>query len=121
MPVVYCDGGCLGNGTTGSEAYGSVAFPGEYPEQYEYGIGRTNNEAEYLALIDALEGVRARGLKDVKVLMDSQLVVEQVSGRWRVHKVHLRPLHQEACGLLRETGARVEWAPREEIVARLGH
>ncbi len=59
-------------------------------------IGRaTNNEAEYLAIIEALEKVADLGVKHVQLFSDSQLVVCQVNGEYRVRQPHLRPLYEK--------------------------
>jgi ribonuclease HI len=61
----------------------------------------TNNRAEYLALITGL-GKAAEWRPDrLEVFLDSQLVVEQVTGRWKVKHADLRPLHEQAVRLLR--------------------
>ena len=56
----------------------------------------TNNEAEYLGLIIGLEKCVEIGATEVHVFMDSQLVVNQMSGAWRVKARHLRPLYLQA-------------------------
>lgn len=75
---------------------------------------RTNNEAEYAALIDLLIEARARGLRGIEVRGDSKLVVSQTSGEWKVREPRLKPLAAEASALLRELGGTIEWVPREE-------
>jgi ribonuclease HI len=60
----------------------------------------TNNRAEYLALIFALREALRQGVTHLEVLSDSQLMVNQVNGRWDVNG-HLKDLHEEACGLLK--------------------
>jgi probable phosphoglycerate mutase len=66
----------------------------------EYLGVQTNNVAEYTALVRALEVARRLGAVEVELLLDSQLIVEQVSGRWRVKDVKLRPLWESARRLL---------------------
>ena len=61
----------------------------------------TNNQAEYLALIDGLRKAAEWKPDKLEVYMDSQLVVEQVAGRYRVRSADLLPLHTRAQGLLR--------------------
>ncbi|HKF78220.1 MAG TPA: ribonuclease HI family protein [Candidatus Dormibacteraeota bacterium] len=60
----------------------------------------TNNRAEYLALIDGLRKAAEWKPDRLEVYMDSQLVVEQVSGRYRVRNPDLEPLHRQAMALL---------------------
>ena len=55
----------------------------------------TNNQAEYAAVIAALEEAIKLGAKQVYVKSDSELVVKQINGRYRVKKPALKPLHQQ--------------------------
>jgi len=65
----------------------------------------TNNEAEYQALILGLEEARAMGAARLKILLDSELVVKQVQGLYRVRNTRLRKLYDRAMGLLQEMEA----------------
>jgi probable phosphoglycerate mutase len=60
----------------------------------------TNNVAEYRALIAGLEAAAETPARTIRVRGDSQLVIEQVAGRWKVKQEHLRPLRARACELL---------------------
>ena len=74
----------------------------------------TNNKAEYLALIDGLRKVAEWRPDALEVYMDSELVVKQVSGRYKVRNADLQPLHSQVLGLL--GGFRrvnVSYVPRE--------
>ncbi len=62
----------------------------------------TNNKAEYLALIEGLTAVREWGPDRLEVFLDSQLVVEQVNGNWKIKHAELQPLARHVQGLLRE-------------------
>ncbi len=78
-------------------------------------LGRkTNNEAEYTALILLLEEIFARGLSGVAVRGDSQLVVNQVTGRWKIKEPRLQELAERAKDLLKATKSVLSWVPREE-------
>lgn len=69
-------------------------------------IGRaTNNVAEYTALITALQQARQLGARKVKVLGDSELVVKQMRGEYRVKNPDLRVLYEQAIALLRQFDA----------------
>ncbi|MDI6825234.1 MAG: ribonuclease HI family protein [Bacillota bacterium] len=75
----------------------------------------TNNVAEYLALIWVLEEARRAGVARLRVFTDSELLVRQLSGAYRVKSPRLMPLHRRACGLLRLLpGAEVHHVPREQ-------
>jgi ribonuclease HI len=75
----------------------------------------TNNRAEYLALIEGLRKAAEWAPDRLEVYLDSQLVVEQLAGRYRVKNADLRPLHDQALALL--SGFRhsaVAHVPREK-------
>lgn len=61
---------------------------------------QTNNYAEYTAVVLALEKARALGAREVELVLDSKLVVEQLAGRWKVRNVGLMPLVDRAQRLL---------------------
>jgi ribonuclease HI len=61
----------------------------------------TNNQAEYLALIAGLRKVAEWRPDRLEVHMDSELVVKQVAGRYKVRSAELRPLHRQVVDLLR--------------------
>lgn len=113
--VVEADGGSRGN--PGPAGYGAVvvdAVTDEVLAQRWAGLGvTTNNVAEYSGLIAGLRAALELGASDVLVIMDSKLVVEQMSGRWKVRHPGLRPLAAEAAGLVRELGGvEFSWVPR---------
>jgi ribonuclease H / adenosylcobalamin/alpha-ribazole phosphatase len=64
----------------------------------------TNNQAEYLALIDGLKAVADWKPDRLEVYLDSKLVVEQVNGRWKVREPELKELHRQATELLKQFG-----------------
>ena len=113
--TVEADGGSRGN--PGPAGYGAVvrdAATGEVLAERSEGIGvTTNNVAEYQGLIAGLRAAAELGAEVVDVRMDSKLVVEQMSGRWKVRHPAMQPLAQEAARLAREIGSvRFEWVPR---------
>ena len=62
---------------------------------------------------------RSRGIPRIRVFLDSELVVDQVSGRARVGKEHIGPLHAEACSLLQEfPNVRISWAEADALATR---
>lgn len=114
--VVEADGGSRGN--PGPAGYGAVlkdAASGEVLAEAAEGIGvATNNVAEYRGLIAGLELALRAGADDVEVRMDSKLVVEQMSGRWKVRHPDMRGLAAEAATLVRRLPAvRFVHIPRE--------
>ncbi|MET7688343.1 bifunctional RNase H/acid phosphatase [Streptomyces sp. NPDC005483] len=115
--IVEADGGSRGN--PGPAGYGSVvldAATGEtLVETYEYLGVVTNNVAEYRGL---LAGLRAAHDLDpsasVHVRMDSKLVVEQMSGRWKIKHPDMKPLAREAGRVYPPGQVTYEWIPREQ-------
>jgi acyl dehydratase/ribonuclease HI len=91
------DGAARGN--PGPAAYGVVIRRPDGATQESLGryIGRqTNNVAEYYALIAALDYAAANGIRRLRVLSDSQLIVNQIKGLYKVKHPVLRPLHERA-------------------------
>src|SRR5271169_4885084 len=91
------DGAARGN--PGPAAYGVVVRRpnGKTHESLGKYIGRTtNNVAEYYALIAALDYAAASGIKRLRVYSDSQLIVNQIKGLYKVKHPDLRPLHERA-------------------------
>jgi len=75
-------------------------------------LGRqTNNFAEYTAVLLALERALELGAREVELVLDSKLAVEQLMGRWRVREATLAPLHARASQLLRQFE---RWSLRHE-------
>jgi len=68
----------------------------------EYIGKKTNNEAEYLALIKALQIALSRNVKSIKVFSDSELVVNQIKGIYKVRHEHLKKLFDEAIYLIKQ-------------------
>ena len=95
--TLRCDGGSRGN--PGPGALGFVLTDPEGKEREARGeyLGTvTNNVAEYRALIAGLEAAARLGARSVRVVMDSELVVRQMTGEYRVKNEGLKPLHREA-------------------------
>ncbi len=115
--IVEADGGSRGN--PGPAGYGCVVWSADHATVLAEGreaIGvTTNNVAEYRGLIAGLEEARRLGADEVAVRMDSKLVVEQMSGRWKVKHPGMAELHQQARALA-STFAFVNyrWIPREQ-------
>jgi ribonuclease HI len=104
--LIYADGGARGN--PGPAAIGAVVLdPSTDPPTrlatVSESIGvTTNNVAEYSALIAALEAAREFPARRARVRLDSQLLVRQLEGRYRVKQPHLRPYFERARDLLAE-------------------
>ncbi|MFF9772097.1 bifunctional RNase H/acid phosphatase [Streptomyces sp. NPDC013978] len=115
--IVEADGGSRGN--PGPAGYGSVvldAVTGEtLVEAAEYIGVATNNVAEYRGLIAGLKAARELDPEaSVRVRMDSKLVVEQMSGRWKIKHPDMKPLAAEAARVLPPGRVTYEWMPRDQ-------
>jgi broad specificity phosphatase PhoE/ribonuclease HI len=113
--IVEADGGSRGN--PGPAGYGAVVWSDDHGTvlaEDKQAIGRsTNNVAEYRGLIAGLEEAAKLGATEVDVFMDSKLVVEQMSGRWKVKHPDMAPLHQQATALsTRFDRITYAWIPR---------
>jgi len=122
---IYCDGLCEPN-PGGLATYGFVIEQQEEANWREIhrakgiaarGKGATNNIAEYTAAIQALRWLANEDCTGVSVALysDSQLLVNQLSGTWRVKSPQIRPLWSEARDLLdRFVDSCAQWVPREQ-------
>ena len=115
--IIQADGGSRGN--PGIAGYGAVvldAVTGEVLAEVSEAIGHaTNNVAEYSGLVAGLRAaVKLAPGATAEVRMDSKLVVEQMSGRWKIKHPDLRPLAAEASRVARALGqVTYTWVPRE--------
>jgi ribonuclease HI len=112
---LHVDGASRGNpGEAGFGIHVTDEDGGEVASLYGYLGKATNNVAEYQALLHGLRFALARGAARVDVSSDSELLVRQIEGRYRVKNPGLQPLHREAKALLaRFERARVVHVPRE--------
>jgi ribonuclease HI len=100
--VVHTDGAARGNpGPAGAGAVVATRDGDILAEIAEHLGEATNNVAEYTAAILGLERAAALGAKTVELRTDSQLLVHQLSGRYRVKAPHLQPLHRRVTELVR--------------------
>jgi len=114
--IVEADGGSRGN--PGPAAYGAVlrnAETGEVIAEDGETLGRaSNNVAEYSGLIAGLKlAAEFAPEAEIEVRMDSKLVVEQMSGNWKIKHPDMRPLALEA-NRLAPPGTTYTWVPREQ-------
>jgi ribonuclease HI len=111
-----CDGGSRGN--PGPAAYGFVLIDAQgrtVEARGEYIGSATNNVAEYRALIAGLEAAHRHAASPLLICMDSELVVRQMKGEYRVKNEGLKPLHAEARrAFARIATARFTSVPRED-------
>ena len=120
--LLYCDGGARGN--PGPAAIGAVLVDADDPgggplAEISETIGEaTNNQAEYRAVLAGLEAAADLGAEEVHDRADSQLMIEQLRGNYKVRNAGLKPLHARALRLLgRFQGVRLEHVRRHENTA----
>lgn len=97
------DGGARGNpGPAGYGVYICDAKGAQIAQLSEYLGHKTNNFAEYSALLAALEYAVSRGHRALKVISDSELMVRQMTGQYRVSSPDLKPMYEKARSLVRQ-------------------
>jgi ribonuclease HI len=100
--TLFADGGSRGNPGPAASAAVLLDPAGELVEEIAAYLGvATNNVAEWTALVLGLEAALARGIRRLTVRLDSELVVKQLRGEYRVKHAGLQPLHRRAMKLLR--------------------
>ncbi|WP_067671921.1 bifunctional RNase H/acid phosphatase [Nocardia miyunensis] len=115
--IVEADGGSRGN--PGPAGYGAVVWDSDHTRvlaERKESLGvTTNNVAEYRGLIAGLSAAAELGAREVAVRMDSKLVVEQMTGRWKVKHAAMIPLNERARALVTQFD-RVDftWIPRAQ-------
>ena len=105
MITAYIDGGARGN--PGPAGYGVHVLDadGNVVQELHGGLGvATNNVAEYNGLLAALRWAAGQGHRKVHVRADSELLVKQMRGEYRVKHEGLKPLFLQACALVRAIG-----------------
>ncbi len=101
--TVHTDGACRGNPGPSSVGVVFAQRKGELLAEHGEAIGRaTNNVAEYRAVVMALEHCRRWQVERVHLFMDSELIVRQLNGTYRVKSPDLRPLYQQVVFLSRD-------------------
>jgi ribonuclease HI len=113
---IFSDGASKGN--PGPAGAGAVILSpnGEIVQELAEPLGiTTNNVAEYQGLLVALKYCQKKSLAPVEIFADSQLLIRQLLGVYKVKQPHLQVLHREAQALLREIGCvGLHHVPREE-------
>jgi probable phosphoglycerate mutase len=114
--ILNADGGARGN--PGPAGIGVVLTneTGEVIGEIAQGIGQaTNNVAEYSAVIAGLELALEKGVTDIEVRVDTELVASQIQGKWKIKNDRLRQLAVRARGLLNQFESwTIAQVPREE-------
>ena len=113
---IHIDGASRGNpGEAGFGIHVRAEDGSTQAQLFGYLGKATNNVAEYEALVQALRWALARGATSVRVFSDSELVVRQVNGQYKVKHPAMIPLHRQASELLRRfTSSSVTHVRREQ-------
>jgi ribonuclease HI len=113
---IFIDGASRGNpGKAGAGVYITDGEGKNIAGKGRYLGHKTNNEAEYEALLLGLQEAKRFGGVSVRVFTDSELVARQVNGIYRVKEVHLRVLHGKVTGKIKEFASfKIESIPREK-------
>jgi ribonuclease HI len=99
--IVACDGAARGNPGPAGIGVQITTEDGSVVAEIAHGLGEaTNNVAEYTAVIEGLGLAEELGARTVTVRSDSQLLVNQLTGRYRVKTPHLQPLHRRVRNLV---------------------
>lgn len=117
----YFDGACKGNpGPSGAGYYFQDEKTGKVISQHSLALGiKTNNQAEWLALIGLLTEAQRYWFGTITILGDSNLIINQVSQKWKIKKPHLQELADRAWELektILDKGISIfyKWIPREQ-------
>jgi len=113
--IVYTDGGSRGNPGPAAAAYVITDANGAGLGAKAFFLGQaTNNIAEYTAFIKALDAALNAGAESVTAFSDSELLVGQINGQYRVKSPNIKPLHQRSIELLNKfLEYQVKHIPRE--------
>jgi ribonuclease HI len=114
--TLFADGGSRGNPGPAASAAVLLGQGGELLEEIGAYLGvATNNVAEWTALVLGLEAAVKRGIRRLAVRLDSELVVKQLNGEYRVKHAGLQPLYLRARQLLRNFAeVEIRHVPRRE-------
>jgi ribonuclease HI len=114
--IVACDGASRGNPGPAGIGVQITSEDGAVLAEIARGIGETtNNVAEYTAVIEGLARAVELGARSVTLRSDSLLLINQLTGRYRVKSPHLQPLHRRASSIAAGfESISFEHVPREE-------
>ncbi|MBU0586081.1 ribonuclease HI family protein [Candidatus Micrarchaeota archaeon] len=114
MLIIHTDGACFGN--PGPMGIGIAIYKNQklIKEISEF-IGKgTNNIAEYSAVLRALETAKELNETEIEIRSDSQLIVKQLKGEYKVKLPHLKELKRKILSISKEMNVNYKWIPREQ-------
>jgi len=111
---IYIDGSCRANKLSGIGVYAVLQDSVMFTLSRTVPV-KTNNQAEYMALLIALDEADRLNFDYVEVYCDSKLVVEQVKGNWRINDEVLKDLHYQAIDSSKDfVSFNIKWIPRHK-------
>lgn len=115
IPILYFDGGSRGNPGVAAGAAVLQLPEGKSCSVSQFMKYATNNEAEYTGLVIGLEKAQQLGIQKIEVRGDSQLVINQVNGLWKVKSDNLQSLYHKARRLISQfNNIKIIWVPRKD-------
>ncbi len=113
--IIFTDGASRGNPGRAGAGFVIYSVEGEKLREGSYYLGnKTNNQAEYEALIRALETAVDMGIRKIEIRSDSQLLIRQLQGSYRVKSPNIIPLYEKVKSLLENfSDVRLKHIPRE--------
>ncbi|MBF0913725.1 ribonuclease HI family protein [Candidatus Gracilibacteria bacterium] len=114
---VYTDGGSRGNpGSAGLGVFITDEFGKSLEKRYKSLGIKTNNEAEYLGAFYGIKRAIELGATELDLFMDSNLVINQLSGNWKIKKDELKILNQDILKLISDNSLKISfnWIEREK-------
>ena len=115
--IVYTDGGSRGNPwISGIWVYITDSEWQEIEKRYKNLGIKTNNEAEYLGAFYGIRRAIELWATEIKLYMDSRLVIKQLSGEWKIKKHELKKIHADIITLVTDFSGKVSynWVRRED-------
>jgi phosphoribosylglycinamide formyltransferase-1 len=114
--IIYTDGASRGNPGPAAAGFILKDADGKQLQAKSFFLGRaTNNVAEYTAIIKALEAARELGAKQLTIFSDSELLVRQINGTYKVKSEQIRPLFEQAVALVDEfVDCSIKFVPRQK-------
>lgn len=114
MLVIHTDGACFGN--PGPMGIGIAVYKGgKLVKKISEYIGKgTNNIAEYTAVLRALELAKKEGENEVEIRSDSELLIRQMNGIYKIKMPHLKELKAKIDIISREIKTIYKWVPRNQ-------
>jgi len=101
--IAHIDGASRGNPGPAAAGFTLADSAGTQLQAKAFFLGRaTNNIAEYTSLVKALEAAKKIGAEQLVVFSDSELLVRQINGQYKVKSEQIRPLFRQAVNLLGE-------------------